>query len=362
MAEPLKDRFLQPPFLEAFGASMIRVYAEWSQRDFLNHIYSPEWEAMELKERMKQVSLAVGKCLPQNFERAVEILKAASDGKESFDGLVYSEFVLHHGQDHPNIALDALELFTQLGSAEFAIRPFILKYEKLTMKRMLDWSKHENVHVRRLASEGCRPRLPWAPALPAFKQDPSPLLPILENLKDDPELYVRKSVANNLNDLTKDNPELVLSLLEKWKTNASANTEWIIKQALRSLVKAGDPKALSLLGFEPVEVEVKNLSIPQLVNMGDKFKIRFELANKGKSPADIMVDYIVYHQKANGTLTPKVFKLNSMTLASGEARTIEKQHAIVPITTRKYYPGEHQVAIQVNGEILAMQSFDLLIA
>ena len=361
MAEPLKDRFLQPPFLEAFGASMIRVYAEWSQRDFLNHIYSPEWEAMELKERMKQVSLAVGKCLPQNFERAVEILKAASDGKESFDGLVYSEFVLHHGQDHPNIALDALELFTQLGSAEFAIRPFILKYEKLTMKRMLDWSKHENVHVRRLASEGCRPRLPWAPALPAFKQDPSPLLPILENLKDDPELYVRKSVANNLNDLTKDNPELVLSLLEKWKKNASSNTEWIIKQALRSLIKAGDKRALSMLGYGEANAEVNNLNFPESVTLGDKIKITFDLINKGKSASDLMIDYIIYHQKANGTLTPKVFKLSSLTLEPGESKQFCKQHAIRPITTRKYHAGEHQVAIQVNGKILARKSFDLKI-
>ncbi|MEP0368798.1 MAG: DNA alkylation repair protein [Cyclobacteriaceae bacterium] len=361
MAEALKDRFLQRPFLEAFGASMSGVYPEWSQSDFLSHIYTPEWEAMELKERMTQVSLAVGKCLPQDFERAVNILKAANDGTESFDGLVYADFVLHHGQDHPDIALDALEIFTRLGSAEFAIRPFILKYEKLTMQRMLDWSKHENVHVRRLASEGCRPRLPWAPALPAFKRDPSPILPILENLKDDPELYVRKSVANNLNDLTKDNPELVLGLLERWNKEPTTNTRWIIKQALRSLIKAGDQSALAMLGYREANAEVKNLNFPKSVTLGDKIKITFDLTNTGKSASDLMIDYIIYHQKANGTLTPKVFKLSSLTLAPGESKQFGKQHAIKPITTRKYHAGEHQIAIQVNGKILAQNSFELKI-
>ncbi|MEO9473886.1 MAG: DNA alkylation repair protein [Cyclobacteriaceae bacterium] len=361
MAEPLKDRFLQLPFLEAFGASISRVYPDWSQPKFLDHIYTTEWEAMELKERMKQVSLAVGKCLPQDFGQAVEILKAASDGKQSFDGLVYAEFVLHHGQDNPDIALDALEVFTQLGSAEFAIRPFIMKYEDLTMKRMRDWSKHKNVHVRRLASEGCRPRLPWAPALPAFKKDPSPILPILENLKDDPELYVRKSVANNLNDLTKDNADLVLDLLERWNKDPSANTKWIIKQALRGLIKSGNERALAILGYREANAEIKNLSFPKSVTLGDKFKITFDLSNIGKSTTDLMIDYIIYHQKANGKLTPKVFKLSNLKLEPGESKSLTKQHTIKPITTRKYYPGEHQVAIQVNGKILGQKSFELKI-
>lgn len=359
MAEPLKNQFLQSEYFHALGEKTQEVYPEWSQEKLMQNIYNDQWGLLELKGRMSHASFAVGKNLPEDFKKATDILLKVSRHFSGFDGLLFSEYVQNHGIEHPDISLNALEVFTQYGTAEFAIRPFIERYEEMTMSRMLVWSKNENEHVRRLSSEGCRPRLPWASALPKFKKDPSQILSILENLKDDPSLYVRKSVANNLNDISKDHPETVLALLEKWNEDASKDRLWIIKQALRGLIKAGNPRALSIIGFEKVAAKIEDLSMPEVVKLGDKFKFSFKLTNPSRKSAQYLIDYVVYHQKANGTLTPKVFKIGSFTAESTSSKTIEKTHAIVPITTRKYYAGEHKIAIQVNGEILQSLPFIL---
>ncbi len=209
------------------------------RRNFYTSLYTASWEAMELKQRLRHSALVLGQHLPQDYRASIEILKNAAGNFSGLGGMIFSEWVECYGLNHPHESLEALSFFTQVGSAEFAIRPFILKYEEETMRKMLEWSQHDNVHVRRLSSEGARPRLPWACALPKFKNDPSLVLPILENLKNDPELYVRKSVANCLNDIAKDHPTLVVSLLKKWAKDDQNHTNWIIKHALRSLVKIG---------------------------------------------------------------------------------------------------------------------------
>lgn len=359
MAEPLKNQFFQRSFFEALSASISNHYSGWSESQFMEAIYVDSWEAMELKQRMKHASLALGQALPSAFPEAVEILKKSIPNDAKFEGLLFSEYVQHHGMNHPEVALDALELFTQCGSAEFAIRPFIINHEKLTMSHMLQWTKNKNVHVRRLASEGCRPRLPWAPALPKFKHDPKNVLEILDQLMNDSELYVRKSVANNLNDITKDHPEIAIGFLKKWNEKTTPNITWITKQALRGLIKAGNLEALSLVGIKPAKAKINRLQIPDLVQFGQKFKISFELVNDERVSTSFLVDYIIHHQKANGTLTPKIFKLGTYKLDAGEVLTIAKNHSIIPITTRKYYAGAHKIEIQVNGKVLAEKPFIL---
>ncbi|MFT6867467.1 MAG: 3-methyladenine DNA glycosylase AlkC [Cyclobacteriaceae bacterium] len=359
MAEPLKNQFFQQTFFEAMGGKIQDHYSHWSNKEFFRLIYTSDWEDMELKQRMKHASLALGKCLPAEYDKAIVILQQSLPDQARFEGLLYSEYVQHHGMKQPELSLAALELFTQYGSAEFAIRPFIMEHESITMKQMLQWTQSENVHVRRLASEGCRPRLPWAPALPKFKSNPAPVMAILDKLKEDPELYVRKSVANNLNDITKDHPDVVIKYLREWNKKATANIRWITKQALRGLIKAGDSDALALVGIHPAKALVSDLDLPTIVSFGEKFKIKFRLSNLESKPCAFLVDYVVHHQKANGTLTPKIFKLGNYQLKAEETIAIEKQHAFILITTRKYYAGEHKISIQVNGKILAEKPFIL---
>lgn len=359
MAEPLKNQLFQRPFFDLLSKKIGEKYADWDHNRFFELLYNDQWEELELKQRLNHAAITLGKSLPNNYEYALSILIKVVPFFSGFNGMLFSEFVKIHGLELPQTSLDALEVFTQFGSAEFAIRPFILSHEKMTMNRMLKWSTHENEHVRRLSSEGCRPRLPWAPALPKFKIDPAPILLILENLQDDQSLYVRKSAANNLNDISKDNPEHVLTIVDQWQKNASKNKQWIIKQALRSLVKEGEPRALLILGYKNESITLTKFTCTSKVKFGSTFKFSFELKNNGNKPAQTLVDYIIYHQKANGSLTPKVFKIGAFKLKSKETQTIKKSHNMIPISTRKYYAGLHKISIQVNGKVLNTLPFKL---
>lgn len=370
MAEPLKNMYnADTPFIGALTTALKNAYPAFDTAIFLATVYDDQWEARELKARMRHITTSLRSVLPDDYANALAILREASrlmgDGFV-FATAVFPDFVEVYGLDAWDISLPALEQFTQQSSAEFAVRPFILRDSERMMAQMRAWSTHENHHVRRLASEGCRPRLPWAMALPAFKADPAPILPILDALKNDESEYVRRSVANNLNDIAKDNPQTVIDTLRGWQTHDSPEIAWITNHALRTLVKAGNPDALALLGFshnadgEPT-FAVENLTLtPALVMMGATLAFSFELASVIESPQDILVDYIVHHMRSNGQRTPKVFKLIKRTLAPGERITVSKKHSFKPITTRRYYPGAHALEIQVNGVVYAQQTFEMV--
>ncbi len=361
MAELLKNQFFQPPFIKSLAENIKAKYPVFDSISFEKDVLNSEWENLELKGRMTHIATVLGHCLPKDYIQSIEILSNVVHEFDGFDGMVFPEFVRLFGLEHWSTSVDALELFTQYSSGEFAIRNFILHEEKKTMSRMLEWSQHKNHHVRRLSSEGCRPRLPWAMALPNFKKDPTLILPILENLRADTSEYVRKSVANNLNDITKDNPGIVLEVCRKWKGHTT-ETQWIIKHGLRSLIKNGNQEALLLLGYNGNNVEIKNLTIaPKMIKLGETVTIAFDLLNKDKKEANLNVDYIIHFKKANGSNTPKVFKLKTLVLAAGEKASFSKSHKVYIITTRKYYPGEQQVEIQVNGKVLAKKPFELII-
>ena len=361
MAEALKDQFFQKEFFVRLGKHLKEQDSSFDESSFLKNIFNDEWKDLSLTQRMSFATRVIQKMLPADYTKALEILKKVCVHFNGFEGMIFSDFVQQFGLDHEKESLDALELFTQYGSAEFAIRPFIKKNESEVMDRMRRWSKHKNYHVRRLSTEGCRPRLPWSMALPAFKKDPSVILPILENLKEDPELYVRKSVANNLNDLTKDNPDLVLNLVEKWVKSGNDHTQWIIKQGLRSLIKDGNQRALKMLGFDGDAVVLSDFKgVPKKLKFGEAIEFSFQLLNKSKSTINLMVDYLVYFQKSNGSLAPKVFKLKAVPLEPKEKIELSKKHRFEEISTRKYYPGQHKIAVQVNGKILEEKSFQLV--
>ena len=215
MTSTLKDHYNQA-YIDKLGKEINRHYPAFNTENFSTLIFDKQWSTKELKERMKHISTCLHGCLNLPLQGALPILKKAAPNFGGFEAMFFPDYVERYGAKHWALSLPALAYFTQFSSSEFAVRPFILANQKKMMAQMEQWSKHENEHVRRLASEGCRPRLPWAISLPPFKQNPSTILPILENLKRDPSLYVRRSVANNLNDISKDNPQITLEFASTW--------------------------------------------------------------------------------------------------------------------------------------------------
>jgi 3-methyladenine DNA glycosylase AlkC len=325
----------------------------------------------ELKDRVLVLAEGLRSRLPQDYVEAVGVLVAIlgdelAEGEGMFNTSWYlmpvARFVEEYGLEHPQVSLDALVEITRRHTAEYAIRPFIEQHYDLTMKRMSEWALDPSHNVRRLASEGVRPRLPWARTLTRFVVDPEPVLAILEPLRSDPSEYVRKSVANNLNDISKDQPEIALATARRWSQESpTPETAWIVRHALRTLVKKGNQEALTILGATGGEhVRVPRLRLdPRTVTLGDAVTIRADIQNTDRQPHSVAIDYVVHHVRANGRSIPKVFKLTTVTLAGGEIRTVDKRHPIKEVQTRRYYPGEHLVELQVNGVVLASERFEL---
>ncbi|HQV33084.1 MAG TPA: DNA alkylation repair protein, partial [Calditrichia bacterium] len=317
------------------------------------------WEQKELKERMRHIAGALRKHLPADYLVALDILVKVAPHFSGFDGMIFPDFVEQFGGDFPTQSIAALLQFTRYSSAEFAIRPFLKRDPGKILAAMQDWAGHQNFHVRRLASEGCRPRLPWAMAIARLKEDPTPILPILEKLKDDPELYVRKSVANNLNDISRDHPDLVLGIAEKWLGH-SPRTDWIVKHALRSLLKAGNERAMRLFGFgNPAAITVENLVVdPVRVRIGESVAFSFDLVCNEPEEVMVRLEYAVYFVKASGKKSPKVFQIKESRLGPGR-HSFRKKQTFEDRTTRKHYPGEHSLSILVNGKEKARADFQL---
>jgi len=277
-------------------------------------------------------------------------------------GWILDNYVEQFGLDDYETSVKAIERITQFSSCEFSVRPFIIKYPDEMMKQMLIWSKHKHWGVRRLASEGCRPRLPWAMALPDLKKDPSPIIPILENLKNDPARFVRLSVANNLNDIVKENPKTVIELVKRWK-GESREVDWIIKHGCRTLLKQGDPEIMELFGFASVgeNIHIKNFQIPlSEVKVGDSLVFNFDLWNNNNEKTKIRLEYGIYYQKANGTLTKKVHKISEKEYPGNSTTQITRKHSFKVVTTRKLHPGLHQVAVIINGNEFDKYNFELI--
>lgn len=367
MAEALKNRY-DRPFLQQIAEAMQSVHAPFDIRSFFMQLFDAEWEQLELKQRMRHIAHCLAALLPEDYPEALEILQQASTRLQQsppkdmgFLGMFFPDFVAVYGLEVPALSLPALAHFTPLASSEFAIRPFLIRYPELSLETLHVWAQHENFHVRRLASEGSRPRLPWAMALPAFKQDPTPVLEILERLRDDPELYVRRSVANHLNDIAKDHPQTVVDTLGRWQVGASPERQWIIRHATRTLVKAGHPKALELLGFtEDPELELRQFTLqPRQISLGEAIEFSFELTSLAAIDQSLVIDYVLYFVKTNGKQAPKVFKLKEKVIGPGETLAIRKRHAIKAITTRAYYAGTQRLEIQVNGQAIGALEFEL---
>lgn len=352
-------------FFGHFTTEMKRVVPEFHADEFIDLVHDKEWENRELKDRMKHIAVTLKRVLPFGFEEAcARFTKLAlnvrneNEGKFALEYMFLPEFVERFGLNQFNVSVDTMEKITSLTSCEFAVRPFIVEYGDRMMNRMEKWSVHDNHHVRRLASEGCRPRLPWAMALKEFKKDPNPILPILENLKKDESEYVRRSVANNLNDISKDHPELVLSIGREWMS-ISDETDRIVKHACRTLLKKGNPDALDLFGYrEPDGIEVSGLNIDaKSVAIGDKLTFSFILENRSKEKKKLRIEYAIDYMKSNGTTNRKVFKITENSYPAGEQVKFTRNQSFKDMTTRKHYPGEHGLAIIINGRVMQELNF-----
>jgi 3-methyladenine DNA glycosylase AlkC len=367
-AAPLKHG-LGPPAIRRLAAAIQSAWPDFDSEGFAGAA-AHGLERLELKQRVAHVAERLGGFLPAEYPRAVEILVRAAEGWDDgekqdplrgFAAWPLFHFIEQRGTEHAEKSMAALESLTHLFSGEFAVRPYIARYPGPAFLVLARWAEHDSEHVRRLASEGCRPRLPWATRIPALIEDPTPVIGLLERLKDDPSLCVRRSVGNNLNDIAKDHPDRVVDLCETWLQGASAERRWIVERATRGLVKDGHPRVWGLLGFTArprVELSEIRLSADS-VELGDEMGFSVDLTSTGKSGQRLAVDFAVHFVKANGNRRSKVFKLRVVRPAPGETVELARRISFRPISTRVYYPGRHRLAILVNGKALANAEFEV---
>ncbi len=325
--------------------------------------------SLELKDRVRHLIKAMSAGLPHDYPRALQVVLAAGenfpagiegDSLSGFAAWPLIDWVAECGVEHFDLSLDALRRLTPLFSAEFAVRAFILADSKRALKTFSGWCDDENSHVRRLVSEGTRPLLPWGQQLPVFRADPAPVVALLTKLRDDPSEYVRRSVANNLNDIAKDHPALVVKTARTWWADASDERRALVRHGLRTLVKRGDAGALRVLGFATNPKVSAQLSLSKSsLAIGRSLALSLTLKSTAKRTQKLVVDYAVHHQRSGGKVSAKVFKWKNIDLAAGAEITLTKKHAFVPRSVRRLYPGEHRIEVLVGGKVLAEACFDL---
>ncbi len=340
-------------------------YPDFKNREFTKSI---DLKSVKFSGRIRLITTALAAYLTDDFAKNCQILlkalppeipeeEAGKTFAKHFIVIPMTEYIAQYGQNRQYIrlALDTLREMTKSFSSESAVRTLILSYPEKTLSYLLDMTKHPNAHVRRWASEGSRPRLPQAIPLKPLMLDPTPILPILEALRDDPHLYVRRSVANSFNDIAKDHPDLVVKIFKKWQKNSTQQRKWVIKHGLRTLLKKGHSGALALQGLTSKKLSVHRLRVQRSLTIGDTLEFSFDLDNDGDD-ADVMVDYVIEFKKKRGT-SEKVFKLKTVSLPADATIKLEGKRHLNHFSTRTMYPGEHRLSIQVNGIRLASKSF-----
>ena len=350
------------------GAQISGAWSKFDQKKF-ERLALRDLNQLEFHGRVAQFSDALAAMLPDDIPEALAILtrslpEALPDCEQVTDGWLQwpvGKFIADHGLPHFDESFSAMTELTKRFSAEFAVRPFVDTYPEKTFERLLSFTSDPNPHVRRWCSEGVRPRLPWGQKLRKLVGDPTPIWPILEALKDDEELYVRRSVANNLNDISKDHPDLVVARCRAWSKKKSAERQWIIKHGLRTLVKSGNTGALDVIGFGPPKKLSANLTIqPKRVSIGESVELSLELKSSFSKSQKAVIDYVVHYVRKGEKTSEKVFKWKTTELPPNETTSLTKKHSMRATTVRALYPGLHKIEVQINGVRLADSSFQLL--
>lgn len=357
--EPLKEMF-NKKFYSHFALEFSKADKNFKTEQFIKDV-TKNFEPLSLNERMRKTSHILKEHLPQDYKKAIDVMfKVIPNTQRGYTNLVFPDFVGLYGHDAIDTSLEALKHFTTFGSSEFAIREFLKRDFTKTIKVMHTWAKDKNAHVRRLASEGSRPRLPWSFKLDEVIKNPKSTQGILEALKADEELYVRKSVANHLNDHSKDNTDFMLQLLKSWD-KSNAHTAWIVKHASRSLIKKGNANSLALFDFEKnPKINIENFKIlKSKIKLGNNLEFEFDLISEKNTKQKLVVDYIIHYRKKGKELSAKVFKLKELELKPKEKISVNKKQMMKDFTTRKHFAGEHLLEIQVNGKVYGKQKFNL---
>lgn len=365
----LRDVF-RPQVVNDFAKSIKNNYPEFDEAGFVKTICS-QLPDLQFGERSKLITQTLYHYLPKDYNIAISILlaslipeiggEAGETEWERFIIMPQCAYVSQYGKAHYDLSMKALYEMTKRFSAEGDLRTFVELEPERSLSILHEWAQDSNVHVRRLVSEGTRPRLPLGRRLKLFIQNPKPLIDLLEKLKNDPALYVRRSVANNLNDIAKDNPDIVVETLERWQSPHTPEMDWMIRHATRTLIKQGHPGALKLLGSpHEAQVEIATFLVQQSVlQLGNSLDFSMALQSTADAPQQLIIDYVIYYMKKNGSHAPKVFKWTKRTLQPGETLILTRKQHFRPISTRQYYNGEHLIAIQINGKELIKKSFRL---
>lgn len=365
MSELMKDQYYNYTSLHELAVRIKGVYPTFCIENFISDIMDETWEGLALKARMRKIAINLGKHLPSDFAQALGIIDLVIAGFPiglNDNSLIYfPDFIEVFGQDACNwdLSIAAIERYTPSSTAEFAVRPFIIKHEQRMMEQMSIWAKHDNEHVRRLASEGCRPALPWGQVLTSFQQDPSPVIAILEQLKADPSLYVRKSVANNLNDISKTHPEVVANIARNWY-GKNEHTDWIVKHGCRTLLKKGNRAVLDIFGFVDTDcVTIENFMLSTIViSIGDVLTFSFTVT--AKKATKVRLEYAIDYVKANRKWNRKIFQISELSLKDNQVKQYSKLHSFTNLSSRKHYPGIHRIALIVNGLEQSVMDFEVL--
>jgi len=339
----------------------------FNEQEFMTLMLPDNFDALELKERMSHTNAVMHQFMPTDFSQAADVLvkliaslTKAGITEGSVEYMFLPEYLETYGINNYQKSVEVMEEITKFTSGEFSVRPFLIKYGNQMVEQMIAWSKHEHHMVRRLASEGSRPRLPWAIALQEYKKNPTDILPILHQLIDDPTEIVRRSVANNLNDIAKDNPQVVIDFVKKY-LGKSEQFDRTLKHACRTLLKQACPETLTLFGYDSTDIELLDFKVvtPE-VNFGDYAQFNFTLKNTSSQRKKIRLEYGLYFLKKNGQLSKKVFKISERILAAHEAHQVHRKQSFKAISTRVYYPGKHQVSIILNGKEFLAKDFVLI--
>ena len=361
MAEPFKN-FINAQSVQRLATRLAALWPAFDSAGFTQQACSG-LETLEMKARSLQLCAALEATLPQDFDTAAALLQASVEGHQALDGWVLwpvGEFVARRGLQQPARALQVLHALTQRFTAEFAIRPFVQEHPALVFDTLAQWVHDPSEHVRRLVSEGSRPRLPWGLRLQPLVQDPTPTLPLLAALQDDPSAYVRRSVANHLNDIAKDHPQVVAAWLEQHLPDAPPQRRALLRHASRTMVKQGHPRVLAAWGLGTPLRGTASLQItPGHIVLGGSVQLTVQIHSTSAQPQTLVVDYAVHHVKAGGGTSPKVFKGWNLQLTAHGSVVLNKRHAVRPITTRRYHAGAHEVHVQVNGVVVTSACFML---
>ncbi|KAL4498374.1 hypothetical protein ABPG72_013180 [Tetrahymena utriculariae] len=401
MTSKYKQLFYNRQAIEFKGSKINESYPAFDQKLFLNLVYDKQWEQIDTKQCTIHVSLKIHIALNKSYLESLDILLHTNKGLSfNYTNFIFPEYVSFYGLDYFDEFMQALKQFTRNSSSEFAIRQFMLKNQGKTMQQLYEWTKDKDFHVRRLTSEGCRPILPWSFRLQQFVKDPTPVIPILELLNQDPQLYVQRSVSNNLNDISRNHPDLVIQLCREWSKINNGSTKFIKKRAVRTILKQGNQEALQILGVGTKEqVRVSNLKIHEkIIRIGNQFSFSFDIEDisnkenanqqylnqnsKQKQKNNLVnnqsinedfcqkkqnnedknilrIEYKIYYLKKNGKHSPKVFMIHYNYYLKNKISTLQGRQKVEQAIGKINYPGIDYLSIIVNGVEKAKEEFYL---